>query len=127
MIARSGSGWQTVLADLALILFMVTAAVLVDSGEGSANLAPNEWGEPIAYFSQEGSGSPPIGQWLAQQPLDQHQQLTILVRYEEEGRNDALAQAHDLASGAARSGLPVRIIVEPGPTGASAVLAYDRP
>ena len=28
MIARAGSGWQTVLADLSLILFMVTAAAL---------------------------------------------------------------------------------------------------
>ena len=28
MIARVGSGWQTVLADLALILFMVTASAV---------------------------------------------------------------------------------------------------
>lgn len=31
MIARAGSGWQTVLADLSLILFMVTAAAVQDA------------------------------------------------------------------------------------------------
>lgn len=40
MIARMGSGWQTVLADLSLILFMVTATALSDSPAKAPPPAP---------------------------------------------------------------------------------------
>ena len=40
MIARLGSGWQTVLADLSLILFMITAAAVSQAPAQPAQLAP---------------------------------------------------------------------------------------
>ena len=33
MIARVGSGWQTVLADLSIILFMIAASAVSQAGE----------------------------------------------------------------------------------------------
>ena len=42
MIARLGSGWQTITADLALILFLVTAqASIADAERPSAPPAPS--------------------------------------------------------------------------------------
>ena len=52
MIARAGSGWQTLLADLAIILFMVTAAALSQSKDAAAIAAPqpSPRSEPLAIW-----------------------------------------------------------------------------
>ena len=79
MMARAGSGWQYVLADLSLILFMVTAAALAstdDAPKAPAFLAPDDadqplspQGQPLALY-RAAPGAPPLGQWLRDQSAD---------------------------------------------------------
>ena len=136
MIARAGSGWQTVLADLALILFMVTGSALAQSrpdapkpGEQRAGAArraidgPSPQAEPVAVW-HAGRGSPPLEKWLA--ATAPRARLTVTVRYGARGVAPALDRAQALASEAGVHGLAARIVVEPG-SGEDAVLAYDAP
>lgn len=53
MIARAGSGWQTVLADLSLILFMTTAAAVSEAPAEPRTAAPVRLpalGDPVAVW-----------------------------------------------------------------------------
>ena len=145
--------WQTMLADLALILFMVTAAAMGEPPAPAANPRPSPdpsheagsaapWsaeGEPLAIW-RETPGGTPLANWLAQQAADQRQQLTVAVRYRPRHLPAALAAARQLANSAEANGRTARIIVEPltggdgagaGPGGnnieVTAGLAYDRP
>ncbi len=152
MIARTvGGGWQTILADLSLILFMVTASALANApdgplgtGDGDARphqnphpvpstpapapdpaIAPLPQGEPVAVW-RAGPGVPSLPRWLDDVARDPRLRLTITVHYAPGGRSAALAQAQRLdAAAGARAG-NARIVVEPGlPAGANAAVAYD--
>lgn len=129
MIVRAGTGWQTLMADLSIILFMVTAAALSQAGPGKAlggkpALAPSQRGEPIAVY-RSGNGAPPLAQWLDTQPRDDRQMLTVVTTYRSGQQADALARATALAQDAFAHGVSTRIVVEPGPGDATATLAYD--
>ena len=108
MIARMGSGWQTVLADLSLILFMVTATALSDSPAKApppAPLALPALGEPVAVWRSE-PGGPSLEDWLASQAADPRQRLTLV---------------------AAQLARPARVLIEPGLSGPPyAALTFDR-
>ena len=80
MNVRVGSGWQYVLADLCLILFMVTAATLSQAEHGGQGAAVSPQGEPLAFYHAE-PGAPPLEQWLRDQSADPRQQLTIVAQY----------------------------------------------
>ena len=124
MIARAGSGWQTVLADLSLILFMITSAAVSKTAPHSAPppLPPPPpvlpaLGSPVAVWSAA-PGGPDLAAWLAQNAADQRLRLTIVAP-------PAAAQAA-LALGAA-SGRAARVLIEPGMQGAPiATLTYDQ-
>jgi hypothetical protein len=142
MIVRTGSGWQYILADLSLILFMVTAAALASSDNAPAHtpstlqhvagvpaagnrpLSPQA--EPLALY-RSAPGAPSLGQWLHQQSADSRQQLTIVAQYAPGGQAEALSQAAALARDAGEAGARARIVVEPGQGGATASLAFDAP
>lgn len=126
MIARAGSGWQYALADLSLILFMVTAATLAHAGEQPLPVRASAQGEPLALW-RPGSGAPPLQEWLAAQSPDPRQQLTIVARYAAGEQAGALAQAQALAVSAGDAGVTARIIIEPGEGGVAATLAHDVP
>lgn len=124
MITRAGSGWQTVLADLSLILFMVTASSL---GDKVAPVPPPlppapvrplvpALGEPVALW-REGAGAPPLGEWLARSASDPRLRLTILAAPDEATRALTLA---------ASSPRPARIVLDPGRSGVEAALTYDQ-
>jgi len=122
---RAVYGWQTSLADLSLILFLVAAAA-VDRQRGAAS-APSPQAEPLAVYVA-GPGAPPLVEWLAAQETDPRQQLTITARYGPEpgaqrrAVEEAMAlveQVHAPAGGA-------RVVVEPGAGPTRAVLAFDR-
>ena len=122
MIARMGSGWQTVLADLSLILFMITAAAVNEAKSPTQQLpaakpALPALGEPVAVWSAA-TGAPPLSDWLARTARDPRLRLTILAP-------PAAAQAAlDLASA---SGRAARVLIEPGMQGAPlATLTYDQ-
>jgi hypothetical protein len=139
MIARAGSGWQYILADLSLILFMVTAAALASSEDAPARashvagsttsadgqpLSPQ--GEPLALY-RSAPGAPPLAQWLRDQSADARQQLTIVAQYGPGGQVAALGRARDLAEQAGEAGARARIVIEPGQGGTTARLAFDVP
>ncbi len=125
MIARAGSGWQTILADLALILFIVTAAVVTTSnGGGSADAVNDEAGNPVAIF-RASSNSPNLPEWLKDQHLDDRQRLTITSQYEAAEAARALREAERLLEEAGDAIGNVRVVIEPGAGGLTAALTYD--
>jgi hypothetical protein len=136
MIARTGSGWQYILADLSLILFMVTAAALASTDDAPAQAQPaaraaggrplSPQAAPLALY-RAAPGAPPLGQWLRGQSADARQQLTIIAQYASGDQARALSQAAALAQDAGEAGLRARIVVEPGPGGTTASLAFDAP
>ncbi len=120
MIARMGSGWQTVLADLSMILFMVTAAGVSQSPPDPsppATLPPQApaLGEPVALW-RGGAGAPALSEWLARHS-DPRLRLTIVAPAVQAEAALALARA---------AGRPARIVLEPGGEGPPlAALTYD--
>ena len=134
-LSGGGLSWQTMLADLALILFMVTAAAMGQpppratpraTHHAAAASAPGPMGEPVAVW-RLAAGAPPLGSWLATQQADPRLGLTITVRYAPGGQAAALAQPGTLAREAGAMGRAARIVVEAA-TGAEVVatLAFDR-
>jgi hypothetical protein len=134
MSVRVGTGWQTIIADLSMILFMLTASAVTRQSHAAraANppasapmrpaVEPAPRSEPIAVWIA-GEGAPPIKQWLAQQPRDSRQQVTVTATYAPGAMDEALAQAQALARQAGEA----RVVVEPGPPGLRVVLSYDAP
>ncbi len=125
MIARAGSGWQTVLADLSLILFMVTAAV-VSEDPGTARPAPPALparpalpalGEPVAVWSAA-AGRPGLAEWLAATAHDPRLRVTIVASPVEAEAALQLARS---------AGRPARVLIEPDAQGPPlATLTYDQ-
>jgi hypothetical protein len=131
VIVRAGTGWQTLMADLSIILFMVTAAALSQAGQGKAQagqgrpgVAPSQRGEPIAVY-RTGAGAPPLGEWLDTLPRDARQLLTVVSTYRPGKQAEALTRATALARDADQRGVLTRVVVEPGVGDATASLAYD--
>lgn len=124
IVSTTRIGWQTTLADLALILFMVTAAAMAELPEIDAeaevahervepgNPLPQS-GEPLAIYRAV-AGAPSLGEWLDSQPRDARQNLTIVARHP--GGDDAgsARAALALAREAQGAGRDARIVIEPG-------------
>lgn len=123
MIAsRQGRSWQTIIADLALILFMVTAAAMQRGGERKTHAALPLHGEPLAVY-RPAEGAPHLRQWLEDQAPDERQRLTIVSRYADGNEQKAARAALALAAEVA---VPARIVIEPSEaTEVLAVLAFD--
>ena len=127
MKARAGTGWQTLFADLSIILFMVTAAAVAPAGEAASTIAtPSERSAPLAVYRAE-PGAPPLGEWLAGQSTDTRQQLSIVAHYAPGGQKAALAAAQALLHQAGVASAQARLVVEPGAGGITAALAFDAP
>jgi hypothetical protein len=121
MIARAGSGWQTVLADLSLILFMVMASAVNEAPAASptppAPVLLPALGEPIALWRQAPGGLS-LPQWLASAAPDPRLRLTIMAAPQDASAALALS---------ASAGRPARVLIEPGASGVVAALTYDQP
>lgn len=136
---REGTGWQLILADLALILFLLTLSALpAAEAESGRKLADSEASEKDArraaateiaaaqaLFRPVADG-PSLTEWLANQPRDPRATLTVFVRYQSGGEAAAWELAQLLAREAEAGGVPVRSII----TAATeddiyASLAYD--
>lgn len=123
MNARIGSGWQTLMADLSMVLFMISAAAVGEAPADKLNSQPPlaasvpALGEPVAVW-RGGSDPQALRAWLSSQSADPRQRLTIVA-----ARSDAPA-ALALATGAGR---PARVLIEPeGEGGVFAALTYDQ-
>lgn len=127
VMAEGGSGWMTTLADLSIILFMITAADLSQARPtvSSAASAAPALAEPVATFRQ-GSGMPSLARWLADQPVDPRQRLTVLVRHDDAQADHAVRSGLALMRQAEEAGRPARLIVERAAMPDTiAYLAYD--
>ena len=134
----AGHGWQLILADLALILFLLTLSALPASetgkgqgGIGRAGALPSPRPAAIApaqALYRPFAGGPGLAQWLAAQPRDPRATLTIFSRYRPGDEAAAWAAARRLADDARGSGVTVRIIIAAGAEAdLYASLAYDEP
>ena len=125
MIARAGSAWQTVLADLSLILFMVTASAVSQApSEAKTPAGRFAMADPVAVWRPT-AGGPPLARWLADQPADARLRLTLVAHAPTHDEAAALATA---LAAAGEAGAAARVVIDrdPGPP-LEAILAYDRP
>jgi len=128
MIVRHAQSWQLILADLALILFLVTlSALAVEEGN---DLAESDAEKPQiapaqALFRPIRRG-PTLSQWLAERPADGRATLTVFARFAESERADIWSQASALAQEASESGFSVRVVISRADSSdIYASLAYD--
>jgi hypothetical protein len=138
MQVRAGVGWQYALADLSLILFMVTASALarqqalpprpVAKAAAAPAAAPPSapaLADPVAIW-RSGPGAPTLEEWLAAQQLDPRQRLTIVARYSGTGAQEAFVRAEGAMGGVRKLPASTRMVVEPaGVDDLSATLTWD--
>ncbi|GAB5348425.1 hypothetical protein [Alteriqipengyuania sp. 357] len=132
MSIRGLNGWQTTLADLALILFVVVAAAhREDRGEAvpqdaTADAAPTALGQPMGVFRPGGDAD--LAGWLATQDLDRGEIATVIVRYRPGRAADAVREATRLIAQIEDTGQEARLMVEPAAVPETlVVIAHDRP
>ncbi len=138
-LTRPGPGWQLILADLALILFLLTLSALpaaeAERGRKLADSAASDKdarGAAVAEIAasqalfRRVAGGPSLPEWLANQPNDPRATLTVFVRHRPGGERSAWETARTLAQEADASGVPVRVIITAGQADeVYASLAYD--
>lgn len=126
--------WQLVLADLALILFLVTLSGLANDedakptvdGEFSSSQEP-QFAPSQALFRPSVAG-PTLREWLYDQPFDTRSTVTVYAQYGGEGREAAWEAARRLANQAEEAGYAVRVVIARGQeSDLHASLAYDAP
>ena len=139
MSPRGAQGWELMLADLALILFLVTLAALAGEearGTGAdaivrapgntPDMAP-EIAPSQALFRPNPQG-PDIARWLAEQPADSRATLTVFAQYAQGERAAIWAETQALAVRAEGTGQAVRVVITEGAqSDIHASLAYDTP
>ncbi len=117
--AAPGQAWLVPFADMALILFVITAAGMASmSGQHSADTdaATQELGEGVASAVYVDSAkAPALGPWIAEHSLARGEQLTILCQYSSAATRSAVnARCEALAGEAIAQGRPPRVIVQEG-------------
>jgi len=127
---RGFSGWQTALADLALILFVVVAAAhregapvaVLDKTPDPVELA---LGQPMAIFRQGGDAD--LTRWLATRELAQGEIVTVIVRHAPGRAARAVDEAAQLLAQIEQSGREARLMVEPARVPETlVVIAHDQ-
>ena len=109
-----------VLADLSLILFLVCASGLQKEPAAPDTPAPLETPVMMSVWS-ETPGGITLPEWLAQQPPDDSQRLSIEVSYRAGEAGTAFARADALRLSAGSAGAQARVLIAQGP--ADAVMA----
>jgi len=126
--------WHFILADLALILFLLTLTGLPLEAEDpgarrkESRHVPDPQIAPAQALFRPVPGGPSLGVWLASQPHDARATLTIFARYTPGGEAAAWQASDALAREAAAAGVAVRAIITRGEEAdLYASLAYDAP
>ena len=122
MAFREGISWQLILADLALILFLVAISTVGDDDESVASEAD----VPAQAIYRPRPDGPDIDLWLDQQTPDPRMTLTIVATHLPGDDGRAWRDAKALAAQARRSGIAVKIVTRDGPeTDLYARLGFD--
>ncbi len=138
-VRSGGNSWQLIIADLALILFLLTLSALpaaeAESGQRLADREAREKdarGLPAAQIDAAQAlfrpvpGGPGLGEWLAAQAPDPRATLTIFAIHTPGKEAAAWSRAEALAAEARKAGARVRTIIHAGTTDETyASLAYD--
>jgi hypothetical protein len=137
------TGWQFILADLALILFLLALTALpVDaepgehergdarqqaaSGSARRDAGPVPSIAPAHTLYRPVPGGPGLARWLADQPHDPRATLTIFARFTPGEERTAWKAAEALMRDGATHGFPMRAIISAGEEpDLYASLAYD--
>lgn len=134
MALRNAPGWQLILADLSLILFLVTVAALaeqsddVESQPASDVIRPDANVAPAQALFRPSEGGPSMAQWLETQTRDPRATLSVIALHRVGEERMAWGQARALADEARRQGVTVRIVVQEGnEADLYASLAFDSP
>lgn len=129
MLVRSTHGWQLILADLSLILFLVTLTALVSSSsEETQTLNNSPYVAPAQALYRKVEGGPELGEWLLEQPLDPRTTLTIIAQHTPGDRDAIWQEAEGLAQIARTSEVAVRVVITSADeSDLYASLAYDAP
>lgn len=118
------------LADLALILFIVTASYAAhDPVQGEEMVATsNTVGmEPVAQaIYQSGPEAPPLEIWLREQQLGAGATMQIIVNYQPGRYSDAIAKSERLMADALDAGLQPEVLIKAGKSEAMLVMSYNR-
>lgn len=136
---RGLNSWQTSLADLSLILFLVIAtAHREDAGEVQDDARPEKeraievaLGQPMAVFRPGGDAD--LTRWLSMQGLSMQgmsegEVATVIVRHAPGAAAEAAAEAAKLAGEIEDAGHFARLMVEPSAFPETVVvIAHDRP
>ena len=106
------TGWQTLFADLSIILFMVTASA-VKEAPAKPYLPPieanfKEDAVPIAVW-RDGAGAGSLRMWMAQQGKDPRVSFSMIIRYQEQQLQQSAVYALALAQ---HERANVRIVLE---------------
>lgn len=111
MIAGEAGKWLVPLADLSLILFVVTGGALGANTGNEADIAPAEGVAAAVYV--DGPGAPPLLDMLAAHRLSAGEQLTVLGYYASGKHEDVLERTGALVEQAITAGMEPRVIVQP--------------
>ena len=129
--ARHGGGhsWQLVLADLALILFLVTLTALVNSSSKSDELLTRApYVAPAQALFRPTARGPSLAEWLAEQPADPRLTLTIIAQHNGEDQELMWDNARLMAASIAGAEVGVRVVItKADQSDLYASLAYDEP
>ncbi len=112
MIASQSGRWDVLLADLALILFIVTLGGLVSMPTSKAAEKPKLAIAPSQALFRKVEGGPSIGEWLEGQPRDPRATVTIFVSYRPDDASASLTTAAQLIKEARSSGVAVRTVIK---------------
>ncbi|MBX7481896.1 hypothetical protein [Qipengyuania qiaonensis] len=115
MIIRAASGWQTVTADLALILFLITAQAAGQKPEPQSRVdetrqAPATSSALAVHRPAEGET---VREWLLATVTDERQLATLSVSYTPGRRTEALVEAERIMAEADDAEVPMRLIAQP--------------
>tara|TARA_A100001391_G_scaffold7621_8_gene5020 strand:+ start:34873 stop:35334 length:462 start_codon:yes stop_codon:yes gene_type:complete len=146
IFSTTNARWQTVIADLALILFLVAASALdespapvaaatVDTPPGADSATAGTTSGPTGETSDISltmwspvPGAPSLADWLAEQAPDESQRLAIAITYTKGGFDEALVTASALRSESGTAGVRARITIAEGDrAGALVSLVQDDP
>ncbi len=136
MITRRAQAWQLILADLALILFLVTLTALASETSqdqsDSVSDQTRDLSTPSPQIAQSqalyrsSSLGPSLEEWLSEQPVDPRATLTIFAQHTDNDRPVIWAQAQTLSDSASDKGFAVRVVItRDDVSDIYASLAYD--
>lgn len=117
MIVRAAAGWQTITADLALILFLVTAQFAGNDPvppERTEHRQEAAAANSSALAVHRPATGEPVRDWLAATVTDGRQVVTISVDYAPGNRALALAEGARILEEAEAAGVPARLVATPG-------------